>query len=73
MKGIAGAERRRQRWVESGGRRVVATTTAAVVVVAAAVAAQGGEIFRPLREPDAGNECLRREHADSEHRDIAGD
>lgn len=55
---------------ESGGRRVA--TTAAVVVVEAAVA-QGGEVFRPLREPDAGNECLRREHADSEHRDIAGD
>lgn len=39
----------------------------AAVVVAVAVAAQGGEeAFRPLREPDAGNECLHREHADSE-------
>lgn len=51
---------------ESGGRRVV-TTTAVVVA-----AAQGGkEIFHPLRESDAGNECLHCEHA--EYRYIAGD
>lgn len=50
---------------ESEGRRVV-TTTAVVVA-----ATQGGEIFRPLRESDAGNECLHCEHA--EYRYIAGD